>query len=377
MVFGKKQPESFLGVDIGAGGIKIVELKKTKGRPQLWTYGVANKQLDIHVDTQEMPEIQEVMENNIEKKKEVLTNSLNQFASDSRVIEYGGLLKELITQAKVTTNVATASLPVSYIFHALVTLPPVERRDLPHHIQAKIKKMIPQAIEDMQVVFQQVPDPLAEKQKYYKYLVTAAPKKLVSFYSAIFQHAGLQLKELETEAFALTRSLVGLDTSVSMIVDIGAERTNFFIVDQGLPMTHRSIQLGGRVIDKILAEKLGIDESQAKQIKQDVSLFQDDELDAELFRPVLRPVMKEIEYSFDLFLRQSGNEAKKPEKIILTGGSAVFPVFTKLIEESFPLRVFVGDPWARVVYQQGLKKALDAMGPRMSVSIGLAMRNIV
>ena len=35
------------------------------------------------------------------------------------------------------------------------------------------------------------------------------------------------------------------------------------------------------------------------------------------------------------------------------------------------MKVFVGDPWARVVYQQGLKGILNDLGPRMGVSIGL------
>jgi len=29
--------KSYLGVDIGAHGIKMIELKNTKNRPQLWT----------------------------------------------------------------------------------------------------------------------------------------------------------------------------------------------------------------------------------------------------------------------------------------------------------------------------------------------------
>ena len=41
----------------------------------------------------------------------------------------------------------------------------------------------------------------------------------------------------------------------------------------------------------------------------------------------------------------------------------------------FPLRVFVGDPWARVIYQDGLKSILGEIGPRMAVSIGLGLRN--
>ena len=37
----------YLGVDIGADGIKLVQLNKTKGRPQLWTYGMVKEKMNI------------------------------------------------------------------------------------------------------------------------------------------------------------------------------------------------------------------------------------------------------------------------------------------------------------------------------------------
>ncbi|PIR04188.1 MAG: hypothetical protein COV59_03320 [Candidatus Magasanikbacteria bacterium CG11_big_fil_rev_8_21_14_0_20_39_34] len=389
-MFGKNKSDSFLGVDIGAGGIKLVELKKTKGRPQLWTYGLADADLDVHLHgvhhdelaEEPMPEIHQIaprMRPEMEKEepKKQKSTKFAHFEDDARVEKYGAILKQLLKEAKVTSSYATASLPVSYIFHALVTLPKVDEKELNHHIRAKIKKMLPNEIDDMQIVFQKVPDIDGRDPKFFKYLVTAAPKQLVAFYTAIFEKAGLQLQELETEAFALARALVGLDKSTSMIVDIGAERTNFFIVDQGLPMTHRSIQMGGQSIDTILAAHLGVDQKLAQQIKLDISDQEKMNVPDSLFHPVIDPIIKEIEYSFNLFLKQNGNEEKKPEKIILTGGSAVFPLFKDFIEQRFPMRVFVGDPWARVVYQQGLKSVLDTIGPRMGVTIGLAMRNIV
>ena len=96
-----------------------------------------------------------------------------------------------------------------------------------------------------------------------------------------------------------------------------------------------------------------------------------------IFMPLVDIVTREIEYSFDLFLSQTGNNGKKPEKIILTGGVSVLPFFKDEIEKRFSLKVFVGDPWARTVYQDGLRQVLDGIGPRMAVSIGLAMRNII
>src|SRR3989339_1472494 len=40
--------KSFIGVDIGAGGVKMVELRKEKGRPVLFTYALTSERHDVH-----------------------------------------------------------------------------------------------------------------------------------------------------------------------------------------------------------------------------------------------------------------------------------------------------------------------------------------
>jgi type IV pilus assembly protein PilM len=216
-----------------------------------------------------------------------------------------------------------------------------------------------------------------DKPKDIKVLVTAAPKQLIKFYSDIFQKAGLILDELETEAFAIERSLVGRDPATVMAVDIGAERTNFFIIDDGQPVTHRSIQIGGAAIDAELERRLGADASLVSQMKYDIARSANGGVSPDMIAAITSPIIKEITYGFDLFLHQTGNEGKRPEKIVLTGGAALFPAFVSAVQSAFDMKVFVGDPWGRVVYQQRLKPTLDAIGPRMAVSIGLALRGIL
>lgn len=373
-----KKENGFLGVDIGAHGIKLVELKETKGRPQLWTYGMVSRVLDIH-PKEAMPTSQvDATLNTFRDKEEKKKKKGDLEVQDARVDEYAALLKEAAKQARITSFRATASLPVSHVFHAVITLPPVDPKELDHHVRAKVKKMLPQPIEEMQVVHQVVPDGKDPKtRQFMRVLVTAAPKELVSFYSAIFSKAGLQLEELETEAFALERSLVGHDTSTVLIVDIGAERTNFFIIDQSLPITHRSIQVGGNNLDSELSERLGVEPELVGQIKVDMSRGQVHGFPGDVGMSLIDPIIKEIEYSVDVFTHQTGNEGKHVEKIILTGGSCLFPPVLSTLLSRFPYAVYIGDPWARVVYQQGLKSVLDSIGPRMAVTIGLALRNIV
>ncbi len=386
-----QKTEGYLGVDLGAGGIKMVELHKTKGRPQLWTYGIAHQALDIHpqqltwhseTNTPTIPNLQKAK---VEEKtasapkKNVPPPSLLSADDIVRTTEYANLLKALADQSKVTTRRVTASLPVSQVFHAVITLPLMDEKEIDTHVKAKAQKMLPMPLDEMQIVHQIIKDtvPNGAQQKYLRVLVTAAPKKLIAFYTTIFQKGGFELQELETEAFAIERCLVGRDGGTVMVIDIGAERSNFFIMDKGVPVTHRSIQVGGNSMDMTLAAALGVSPEQAGQIKYDLSNMKGAKIPMDIWEPLFDPVIKEIQYGFDLFLSQSGNEQKRPEKIILTGGAALFPPFSSYIQDHFPLKVFVGDPWARVVYQQGLRRVLDRVGPGMAVSIGLAMRNIV
>ncbi|MFH1286816.1 MAG: pilus assembly protein PilM [Candidatus Magasanikbacteria bacterium] len=367
--------DAYLGIDIGAHGMKCVELHKTKGRPQLWTYGIASEPLDIHppVPVEKTPE--QLMK---ETKSDVLgegqqTGVAVPQPDDPRVKKYAAMLKNLIEQSKVTTRQATASLPISEVFHTMLTLPVVEKKDVEGIIQAEIQKFLHRPVDEMQIMHQMVP---TENKNHMRVLVTAATKSIISFYTAIFQKAGLELRELETEAFALERSLVGRDTSNVFIVDIGSERTNFFVISESLPIIHRSINIGGDRLTAHLQEILGVDAIIVDELKRDMSRLGSSDITSDIMERIINPITKEVKYSLDVFLRQNG-ESKRPEKIVLTGGSSVIPYIAKRLTDEFQIKAFVGDPWARVVHQQGLKPVLDAIGPRMAVSIGLALRNIV
>lgn len=379
------KPASFLGVDLGSGGVKIVELKKEKNRPVLFTYGLTRDPQEVHRLVEKKELTAEMLTEN-KKFSEVKEKQQQIFQIDQTQIEYfAGLIKEICSAAKTKSKIAVASLPVSSVFHAVVTLPVVKKEEFDRILKAEVKKLLPYPMEEMALEYEIMPPTEGVKDRQ-RVLVNAAPRALVVFYTQVFKQAGLKLESLEPESIALTRSLIGRDTSPTMLIDIGAERTNFFIVENAFPITHHSIELGGKRINQTLANILGVEESVAEQMKEDLFTHaleskEDVALSKEsfpiLFSNVIEPIMKEIEYSLELYMRQSSNEGKRPEKIVLSGGAALFPNLTEKISEKFKLKCYVGDPWGRVVYQDGLKGVLRGLAPRMAVSIGLALRNMV
>lgn len=369
------KPKSFLGIDIGAGGIKLVELRKEKNRPVLFTYGYTTENQDVHQLVKSNPKRLE-----IPSKKGSFQVDAKMF-TEEKVKKYVKNIQLVCKEAKTVSKTAMVSLPVSAVFHAVITLPMLDKVDFNSVLKAEVKKLLPQPIDDMALDYQILPG--KEGDKNQKVLVNAVPKIMVDFYSAVFQRAGFELDSLEPESFALCRSLVGKDPATSLVIDIGAERTNFFINDQGFPLTHHSIEMGGNKIDKLLQSVLGVDKAAVEQIKHDVSNYSQIFPERtngnliEIVRSVLDPIMNEVEYSLDLFVSQIGNESRKPEKIILTGGASLLPNLADYISNQFNMKCYVGDPWARVVYQDSLKPVLNSIGPRMSVAIGLALRNVV
>ena len=84
----------------------------------------------------------------------------------------------------------------------------------------------------------------------YRILLTAAPKNLVARYIDIFKKTKMNLLSLETEAFALSRALIGNDPSNVLIVDIGANTADICVIEQGVPVLNRGIDTGGESITK-------------------------------------------------------------------------------------------------------------------------------
>ena len=370
---------SYLGIDFDSTSIKVVELRNESGRPRLVTYGYSDIELD-QIDGTDI------------KKSHPDTAKI---------------IRQVCKEAKVTTTKVITALPAFSVFSSILNLPAMSKKDLSSAVQWEAKKVIPLPIEEMILDWKVIEDETAagatkntvvdedlednnnlrkkgflkinNKQKagrYTRVLLTAAPKDLVKSYVDIFKEAGLNLLSLDTESFSLIRSLVGNDKSGLMIVDIGSVVTNISVVVNNIPILNRSIDVGGLTVTKAVANSLNVTLQRAEQFKYDIGMNPKRMGQGSVPKTIettLRPIVDELKYSLNIYKNQS---QKSIEKIILTGGSSMLLNLPEYLSQELGLRVFVGDPWARVIYPEELKPVLDEIGPRYSVAIGLAMRDI-
>ncbi len=371
--------KSYLGIDLGGSSIKLVEFKDVGRRAQLVTYGYS----------EEAPNI-----------------TRGDFVENPA--EAAATLRELCKKAKTTSTRVIAALPISSVFNSIISLSNVDKKDLASPkklapaIQWEARKVLPLPIEEMVLDWKLIPPSETEKKKEPEIeedktkkrgvkkeegdkiknlpvLITAAAKTLVQKYIEIFKRSNLNLISLETEAFALIRSLVGDDKSTMLVVDVGASNTDISLIDKGIPYLNRSIDVAGNLFTKSISQSLGVSWHEAEQIKYDVGALgvrEHREL-PKILEEHLSSLFNEINYCLNLFKEQNQNFHRGVEKLILTGGSALLPGLPQYLSKNLNLKVYIGDPWARIIYPEDLKPVLDEIGPKFSVTIGLAMRDIV
>lgn len=376
---------SYLGIDLGTASIKLAELGQYKKRPRLLTYGFSEKKLSG---------------SGIEEN---ILNDPNEVAK---------MIKEISAKAKTSSKKAVASLPNFSVFTSILHLPNLPKKELASAITWEAKKIIPMPIEDIILDWKIISagdekndkqtkqnaslnlsdgkdtlnkiEPLLEdnkrkilssQKKDLKILLTGAGKKLVNQYLEVFNKAGLNLVSLETESFALIRSLIGNDKSAIMLVDLGANTSSVTMVDKGVPVVNRSIEIGGNMITRSISGVLNVNIERAEKFKQDLSLDMEaaDNSLPQLVEKSLSPIINEIKYTLGLFQEQY---QRKVEKIILTGGGAGIGNLSGYLAKIMNVNTYVGDPWARVVTPTELKPVLDRLGPKFAVGVGLAMRNL-
>ena len=338
--------ESCLGIDIGSSSIKIAELKNEGGKIKLLTYGFSENLSDLD-------------------------------QADPR--EIAAIINKICGEAGATSRKAISALPTFSVFSSIINLSGVGKKDLPSAINWEAKKVIPLPLEEMILDWKKIAnvgEGEAGNKDNVKILLTGAPRTLVKKYIEIFRNAKINLASLETETFALIRSLLGNDKSTVMIVEIGAKTSSFNVVDQNIPILNRSIDIGGWAITKAISDNLNIGLERAEQFKYDLGISSVASADNTIPTTIIdsiSPIINEIKYALNLFQNKNN---KKVDKIILSGGSALLVNFTSYLSEILNMNVLASDPWAKISCPVDLKPLLDEIAPRMAIAIGLALREM-
>jgi len=358
------KPSSFLGIDIGTMGIKIVQLGREKNKLKLETYGLLETYDSF----------------------ELLNNSLrikNSASLNNRVSE---LLSEVIQKSKVTAKRAAMSIPIFSTFSTLVELPDMSDNEIRSAMPFEARKYIPIPLDEVILGWsvvgrkddQREGELNGRKLKKVQILLVAISKEIAKRYTQIAKLAGLKVDVLETESFSLARSLIrngsgqGFDPVV--IVDIGSRTTNIIVVGgDGLVMKNHSVDMSGDEITRALSYGLGVDFERAESLKRNFGLGCQGISGKKIYEiaiPLADVVVAEVEKMMRYYFSKRGKQVKK---IILTGGSANLKGLDSYFNKKLGLTIERGNPWKGLSYPDSLSPILREIAPSFSVAVGLAI----
>ncbi|WAC66367.1 type IV pilus assembly protein PilM [Agrococcus sp. SL85] len=366
---------SIVGLDIGAGGIRAVEVVPGKRGVKL-----------VRADAIELPsgavERGEVVE------PQVVTGALKalwkrgRFRSRQVILGIGNdrvLAREL--------TVAHAPLPLI-------------REALPFQVQDMLPMPVSEAILDFYPVQE------AEHGQVQGLLVAAVKEGVLATVDAV-RRAKLEPVSVDFIPFALSRALVPPTPETTAVVDVGAHTTSVVIVAGGVPRFVRIIPAGGDAVTHTLHARFGLERANAEATKRDLGLGEETvrrplvaggeaaqralglapaaEPDggvvegADPHRVQLIEAIREETGELVTGVRNTlgyfaGLRPDLPvQRVLLTGAGTALRGFPAALREVLRVPIEWADPYTALSPKDRERDALG--GPRASVALGLAMRS--
>ncbi len=212
--------------------------------------------------------------------------------------------------------------------------------------------------------------------------VAAIPQNVIESYLSIFKHAQIGVQSFELEAQAIARAVIkNGDLETYMIVDFGEKRTGIFIISRGVVMFTSTLDLGGVMLNGMIAKNFKISFAEAEKMKRKYGLERNTP-NKELFSVLLNSVSilrDEIVKHFLYWHTHKDEEGKNNpsiKKIILCGGDSNLIGLSDYFSVSMKSPVEMANVWVNIadienyIPDINFKRALS-----FAAALGLALRD--
>ena len=360
-IFSSDQNKSVLGVDIGPSSIKMVQLKKKKGRAILETYGELS--LGPYAETE------------VGRATNLSADKLSQ------------ALIDLLRESNATTNKAGLSIPMGSSLVSFIKLPNVDEKQLSQMVPLEARKYIPVPISEVSLDYLVIPKNESIASEYQNgeqkvedntidVLLVVIHNDAMQKNRDISRLSKLDTSFSEIEIFGSMRSVLEPGTAPQMIIDFGSNSTKIYIVERGILRTSHMVARGSQDITLAISKSLSISVEEAEKIKRERGLITkpDAAVDTnEVTSLTLDFIFAEVGR---IVLNYQKKNQKNISKIFLTGGGSLLKGLREKAESSFSIPVVLADPFGKVEYPAFLESVLKEAGPSFAVAIGLALRRL-
>ena len=340
MLFGGR---GTIGLDIGSGYLKLVQLKDTKGGYELELFDMLPLPPELIVDGS-------------------IIDSL-------RLVDS---LKELARKARVKTKDVTISIAgLASVIVKRVSLPDMSEDELSESIKFEAEQYIPFDIDDVNLDFQ-ILGPKEEPGQMDVILV-AVKKDIINEYLSVVKEAGFNCQIVDVNSFAL-ENIYEINYEIEpeknvALVNIGASTMNMNILKGGISVFTRDSAVGSNLHTEVLQREFNLTYEMAERLKRGEPVENVSPQDAfSVMELASEEIIGEVNRSLEYFHEDI-------HEIVLSGGCALIKDFPNLLAEKIRVETKLMQPFKNIKIAKHFDLSLiEEMAPMAAVAAGLALR---
>jgi type IV pilus assembly protein PilM len=336
----------FFGLDIGTTAIRLVELRGSGPVKVLARY--AYVPIDSKLSTSDS-------------------------AIDAQKL--GQVIRDLVSQARITSRNVAVGIPSQRVFTAVVDIDRLSSGELEQSLKYQADSLIPTPLAESKIDWALLGDSPVDKNKV-EVLLSSVTNAYVESRLDMLEAIGLNVIAFEPDNLALARAIISPEAVLpQLVLDIGSKSTDLVIAMNGAPRLTRSIPTGSEAIIRAAMQNLNIDEKQAEQFVFKFGLSKD-KLEGQIYQGIVGTVevlIGEIDKSIKFF--QTRYSGAKIDRMIVTGGASALPEFPVYIANKFGISVEIGNAWRNISFAAERQNELLAVSNHFAVAAGLAERN--
>lgn len=407
----------YIGLDISDFSVKAIQFRVRNNNPKVVSYGSSDLPLGL------------VEGGEIKKSKELLVVVKDLF--------------ENIKGEKIKANYVACSLPEEKSFVRLISLPLMSKKEISEAIKWAAETEIPTKLDELYTSwelidrYEAVKTSAGSPDSHIDVLLVACPKLIIDKHIRFLKDLGLTPVLLEVESGLMVRSLIDTDFSSfyegnvtkipndilskhkkrsgdksdgtttesiligqssvakndpadtqtknyscpSLIVDIGAHRTNIAIFNGKTLCFTTTIEISGNSFSEILSRELNVDFKKAEKIKTSFGLDKK-KMQGKVFDALIPPltsltgeITKIVEYYNEHQEHLHNGRQSKIRQVIICGGGALLKGIAAYLRTSLKLDIALGDPW--VNFNHNLKSAKKHKLPVIHKEMSLSYATVV
>lgn len=339
--------KTFVGISIGTASIKIIELRKTGKIWQLLHFGVVNLPEDVIVN--------------------------REIVNPVAVIEN---IKVLVNQIKLKNKNVCTSLSGTSLIIKRMTVSSANKKELQDQVFWEAEQYLPFEVSEVVMDFH-VLSQLNDKET--DVIFVAVKKSVLDGYMKCLFDSGLKPKIVDLDFFALQNLVEAnypTDPSEAIaVVDIGASSIKIVITSGGIPVFTKDTGIGGKNLTSEIQRNLNLTFADAESLKiSGASLGALPQEVGDLMQNMADNLAMEIKKTIDFY--HASSSGAPVTSVLLTGGCAGIPGFSKIVEDTVSLPSQLMNPFNVISYDPSVftPEYLNAIAPIASIPIGLALR---